>query len=149
MSEFDLEAINERIHRILPITTAMGLRIVEVRQGYAAAEIPLAPNSNHFGAMYAGSLFAVAEVLGGVLSRNCFGLDDYVVLAKTLAISFLRPGTTAVRSAASMTTEEITRVREEALANGKADFRLATELTDEAGTVVARTEALYQMRKLG
>ena len=59
----------------VPILEAMGIRIVEARPGFAAAELPPEPNVNHFGVTYAGSLFSVAEMLGGVLSLVCFELE--------------------------------------------------------------------------
>jgi acyl-coenzyme A thioesterase PaaI-like protein len=52
----------------VPILEAMGIRVVEVRPGFAAAELPPEPNVNHFGVTYAGSLFSVAEMLGGLLA---------------------------------------------------------------------------------
>ena len=53
---------------MVPILGAMGLEVLEVTPHSAAARLPAEPNVNHFGAMYAGCLFAVAEVLGGLMA---------------------------------------------------------------------------------
>lgn len=147
MTQPDLDELTAGVRAMIPIMGAMELRVVDARRGHAAAEIPAAPNVNHFGAMYAGSLFTVAEMLGGVLGFNTFDLEGYVPIVKSLSISFLKPATTAVRASVSLSDEEIQDIEERARANGKAEFTLATEITDEAGVVVARTEGVYQVRK--
>ena len=52
----------------VPILDAMGVRVLEATSGHAVAELPPEPNVNHFGVTYAGSLYSVAEMLGGVLA---------------------------------------------------------------------------------
>ncbi|NHA00590.1 DUF4442 domain-containing protein [Nocardioides sp. W3-2-3] len=109
-----------------------------------AARIPAGPNGNHFGATYAGCLFSVAEVLGGIFASTSLVLEGAVPLVKQVTIDFLRPATTAVTARASLTEETIARVLTETAERGKADFLLETEVSDEQGTVVARTSGTYQ-----
>ncbi|WP_416952310.1 PaaI family thioesterase [Nocardioides sp. T5] len=133
----------------------MGIRVVEVRPGFAAAELPPEPNVNHFGVTYAGSLFSVAEMLGGLLSLATFDLDDsgelagFVPLVKESTIRFRRPALGVVRASASLPDDEVARVRADALATGKGEFVLEATLTDAAGEVVASTTGTYQVRRLG
>jgi thioesterase domain-containing protein len=145
---FDTDAMTAMVGTTIPIMGAMGLKVVEVRRGYAAAEIPVEPNINHFGSMYAGSLFTVAEMLGGVIGLTSFDLPGFIPVVKGLDIKFRRVAKTVVRSSASLSEEEIARIEEEARANGKAEFILVAELTDEAGEVVATSEGVYQMRSM-
>ncbi len=137
----------------VPILEAMGIRVVEARRGFAAAELPPEPNVNHFGVTYAGSLFSVAEMLGGVLSLATFDLDGElagcVPLVKESTIRFRRPALGVVRASTSLADEEIARVRSEALASGKGEFVLEAVLTDAQGEVVASTVGTYQVRRLG
>jgi thioesterase domain-containing protein len=137
----------------VPILEAMGIRIVEVRPGFACADLPPEPNVNHFGVTYAGSLFSVAEMLGGVLSLVTFDLDGelagFVPLVKESTIRFRRPALGVVRASASLSDEEVARVRREALATGKGEFVLEATLTDEQGDVVASTVGTYQVRRFG
>jgi acyl-coenzyme A thioesterase PaaI-like protein len=46
---------------------AMAITVLEARRGYAAASVPLEGNGNHFGVVYAGVQFTVAELLAGSL----------------------------------------------------------------------------------
>jgi thioesterase domain-containing protein len=137
----------------VPILEAMGIRVVEVRPGLAAAELPPEPNVNHFGVTYAGSLFSVAEMLGGILSLATFDFDDelagFVPLVKESTIRFRRPAVGVVRAEALLQDSEVDRVRAEALANGKGEFVLEATLTDAGGEVVATTVGTYQVRRLG
>lgn len=135
----------------MPILAAMGIHVVELRPGFAAAELPPEPNVNHFGVTYAGSLYSVAEMLGGVLSLATFDLEGelagFVPLVKESTIRFRRPALGVVRASASLPDDEIARVRQDALATGKGEFTLEAIVTDTQGEVVATTVGTYQLRR--
>lgn len=137
--------------RSVPILEAMGIRLVEVRPGFAAAELPAEPNVNHFGVTYAGSLFSVAEMLGGVLSLATFDLEGdlagFVPLVKESTIRFRRPVLGVVMAEASLADDEVARVGRDARASGKGEFVLEATLTDVQGEVVASTVGTYQLRR--
>lgn len=141
-------AMTDYVHGAIPILGAMGLEVIEAAHGRAAARIPVDPNKNHFGVIYAGSLFTVAEMLGGVIGFTSLSMDGFVPLVKGLDIRFLRPATTTVTASTSLSDDEIARVRSEAEANGKADFELVCEIVDENGVVVASTRGDYQIRRM-
>jgi thioesterase domain-containing protein len=147
MIQPDLAELTAGVRALIPIMGAMELSIVDARRGHAAAELPPGPNVNHFGVMYAGSLFTVAEMLGGVLGLNTFDLEGFVPIVKRMEIRFLKPATGTVTARTLLTEEEITSIEATAREAGKAEFTLTTEVVDEAGVVVAATEGVYQMRR--
>jgi thioesterase domain-containing protein len=136
----------------VPILEAMGVRVVEVRPGRAVAELPPEPNVNHFGVTYAGSLFSVAEMLGGLLSLASFDLEGelagFVPIIKESTIRFRRPAVGVVRASVELAAAEVGRVRRDALQSGKGEFVLEASLTDADGEVVATTVGTYQVRRL-
>lgn len=132
---------------MIPIFRAMEVEIVEAGRTTVAARLPAGPNSNHFGTTYAGCLFSVAEVLGGVYASTSLVLEGAVPLVKQVTIDFLRPATTTVTARSTLSEETIARVLAETEERGKSDFLLETEVTDEQGTVVARTTGTYQLRR--
>jgi thioesterase domain-containing protein len=136
----------------VPILEAMGVRVVEVRPGRAVAELPPEPNVNHFGVTYAGSLFSVAEMLGGLLSLASFDLEGelagFVPIIKESTIRFRRPAVGVVRASVELAVAEVERVRRDALQSGKGEFVLEASLTDADGEVVATTVGTYQVRRL-
>ncbi|MET9487678.1 YiiD C-terminal domain-containing protein [Nocardia sp. NPDC006630] len=140
------EIVNSALEFTVPIAHKMGVQATEVRPGYASTKVPVEGNGNHFGVMYAGVLFTVAEVLGGALALASFDTSKYYPLVKDLHIFFRRPAATDVTAVATMSEEEIARVAEEADLEGKSDFSLKAVVTDANGVVVAETEGLYQLR---
>jgi acyl-coenzyme A thioesterase PaaI-like protein len=144
----ELAAMAAKVRNLIPLFEYMDLEVLEADGGRAAARIPIEPNGNHFGVMYAGALFSVAEMLGGIIGWTSLAMDGFVPLVKDLQITFTRPAATAVIAATSLSPEEIERVRAEASERGKADFVLVTDVTDENGVVVASTSATYQIRKM-
>ncbi|WP_067462243.1 PaaI family thioesterase [Nocardia amamiensis] len=143
------DIVNGALEFTIPIAHKMGVQAVEVRRGFAATSVPAEGNGNHFGAMYAGALFAVAEILGGAIAVATFDNAAFYPLVKDLHIFFRKPAKTDVRAEATLAEDEIARITAEATANGKADFTLRAVVTDADGVVVAETEGLYQLRAHG
>jgi thioesterase domain-containing protein len=144
----DLAEATASVHAVVPILGAMGLEVIEAAPGRAAARIPAGPNVNHFGVAYAGSLFSVAEMLGGIIG-GFFDVPGAIPIVKRLEIDFTRPAMTAATASTTLSEEEQARIQSEATENGKANFELLTEVVGEDGTVVARTHGFYQLRVMG
>lgn len=133
----------------VPILGKMGVRVLEAQRGRAVAELPPEPNVNHFGVAYAGSLFSLAECLGGVLALTTFDVSSGLVpIVKDVHIEFHRPAMGTIRAEAGLSDEEITRVAAEAESSGRSEFTLTARLSDAEGTVVASTRGTYQLRRL-
>jgi thioesterase domain-containing protein len=145
-TDVDLDALTAGTHAVVPILGQMGIRIVDASHGRAAAVLPLQPNSNHFGSAYAGSLFSVAEMLGGVIALNSLRLEGFVPVVKSVDIRFRRPALSDVTATTELCDDEIARIEAEAVANGKSEFVLEATVTDTAGEVVATTTGVYQVR---
>lgn len=141
------EELTAHVRAMIPIMDAMGVEVVEAGRNTVAARLPSGPNGNHFGTTYAGSLFTVAEVLGGLYASTSLALEGAVPLVKSVTIDFRRPATTDVVARATLADDVIERVLAETAASGKSDFELLTEVTDTHGTVVASTRGTYQLRR--
>lgn len=141
-----VDMMNANMASTIPIADKMGLKVVEARRGFAAASVPLEGNGNHFGVVYAGVQFTVAEILGGLIALATFDSSKYFPLVKKVDISFVGMATSALRAEATMDDETIARVEAEAADRGKADYTLEAVVTDVAGAVVSTTRGLYQLR---
>jgi acyl-coenzyme A thioesterase PaaI-like protein len=113
------------------------------------ASVPLEGNGNHFGVVYAGVQFTVAEMLGGVVALATFDAAEYYPLVKNVDITFTGMARTDLRAETSLDEDEIARVEAEAAEKGKADFILDAVVKDEAGQTVSTTRGLYQLRAHG
>jgi thioesterase domain-containing protein len=143
-----VDAMNGAIESTIPIAHKMGLKVVEARPGFAATTVPAEGNGNHFGVIYAGVLFTVAEILGGIIPLITFDTAKYFPLVKNLDIQFVAMAKSDVRAQASLDDETIARVEAEAAERGKADFTLEAVVTNADGQTVATTRGLYQLRAL-
>ena len=111
--------------------------------------MPLEGNGNHFGVVYAGVQFTVAEMLGGIIALATFDSAKYYPLVKNVDIKFTGMARTDLRAEASLDEDEIGRIETEAAEKGKADFTLDAVVKDEAGQTVSVTRGLYQLRAHG
>jgi len=141
--------INGAMEATIPAAHKLGVKAVEARPGFAAATVPLESNGNHFGVVYAGVEFTVAEILGGIIAIASFDAAKYYPLVKKLDIEFTAAARSDLRAEASLDEDELRRIDKEAAENGKADFTLNAVVRDEAGQTVAVTRGLYQLRAHG
>ena len=141
-----LDMMNSALESSIPIAHKMGVKVVEARPGFAATSVPAEGNGNHFGVIYAGVLFTVAEVLGGIIPLITFDRSKYFPLVKNLDIQFVAMAKSDVRAEATLDDQTIARVEAEAAERGKADFTLEAVVTDADGQTVATTRGLYQLR---
>lgn len=125
-----------------------GIQIVALQQRYAKMLMPLKGNVNHVGMMYAGSLFTLGEIAGGIIhvvSWDCLRLFPIV---KEVTIRFRRPAMTDVTMEVQLSEDEARRVETEALEKGKADYNLTLELKDASGEIVSLVTGTWQIRKI-
>ena len=60
------------LEKAIGIIETMGIRIVDFRNRYVRVLLSVKPKVNHIGTMYAGSLFSLADLAGGVISFASF-----------------------------------------------------------------------------
>jgi thioesterase domain-containing protein len=144
-----VEQVNAVMKASIPLVESTRIEIVELRPGYAKTTAPFEGNGNHLGTMYAGVLFTVAEVIGGVMAAVTFDMSRYLPVVKRMDIDFKRPARTDVFAEASLDEETIAAAIAAADADGKGPYVLNATVTDSEGTVVAVTSADYQIRTHG
>ena len=132
-----------RPFRDFPFLERAGLELLHLERGRAVVRLPFEPNINHVGMVYAGALFTVAEMPGGVVFGSAFDVSRFYPIVGDMSIRFLKPAMTAVTVDARMTEDEIDRVTAELEEHGKAKYELAQQVHDEHGVLVATTRATY------
>lgn len=141
-------AINRVIGLAIPFTTRNGFRVEEVSPGYVRARVTLKGNRNHFGSLYAGAYFLVAEIPGGVMTMFDLG-PEYIPILKEMTLQYHRPANSDVIVEFSISGQELARIRQEADNGGKPAFTLEGHLQDAKGEHIATSIAHYQVRKKG
>lgn len=90
-----LRALRAKLRRDMPITRALGLRVVGNEGGGLVLSSPLEPNINHKGTAFAGSLNATATLAGwGTiwLALREHGIRSHVVIQDS-TVHYVRPVT--------------------------------------------------------
>lgn len=149
MDPVDLTAMANGATDLIPFIGRSGFEVLEAEPGRCVARMPLEGNGNHVGTMYAGALFTLAEVPGGVVALSTFDPAAYYPIIKGMEIQFRRPATTDVTVEVSLAADEVARIRTEADEHGKADWSWSSELRGADGEVVATTQNHYQLRRTG
>jgi thioesterase domain-containing protein len=87
----DLLDVEQYLHQKIPLSAAMGVRVVERTPGQIVLSAPLGPNRNHLGTAFGGSLNAVATLTG--YTAVWLALDDSSahVVIRDSNITFRRP----------------------------------------------------------
>ena len=140
-----LKLLNIGIGQAIPFLSRNKFKVVDMKHGYLKAKIPLKGNKNHFGGMYAGALFTVAEAPGGVIAILNFDSGFYPIL-KELQIKFKKVAKSDVTVEYEMSEKEMAAVGKETEKKGKCDFILNGIVKDKDDNVVAEAKATYQLR---
>ena len=125
-----------------------GITLLEMRDRYIKVMMPLAGNTNHFGVMYAGSLFALGEISGGLIHVASFDVHKWYPIVKEVNIKFLKPAATDVTMEASLTPEQADELEKAAEKNGKVDILMDLELKDAQGVTAAVVSGVWQIRRI-
>ncbi len=143
MTAFDAE---QYFHEKIPLTRAMGLRVVAHDENQFVVEAPVALNSNHLGTAFGGSINAVATLAGyGLLWLELREKAAHVVVAES-SIRFLRPVRETIRAICRRPApEEWTAFQRHFAGKGKARLTLRVTVV-EGDQSAAEFEGIFVAR---
>ena len=133
-------------HEQIPITRAMGLRVVANDENGFVVEAPVAMNSNHLGTAFGGSINAVATLAAyGFLWLEVNDASVHVVVAES-SIRFLRPVRETIRAICLRPAADgLEAFRVQFAAKRKARITLRVNVI-EAGETAAEFEGSFVAR---
>lgn len=141
-----LELVRQLTEEQITFVQRSGLKAEALEPGYVRLRMPLAGNQNHIGSMYAGALFTLAEIPGGALFLTSFDAQRFYPIIKEMNLRFRRPASGDIRVEARLSVDEIQHLQKQATEQGKAEYLLELQLTDDSGEVVALSRGVYQLR---
>jgi thioesterase domain-containing protein len=141
-----LRAAEQFLHEQIPLTRAMGLRVVANDENGVAVEAPVALNSNHLRTAFGGSINAVATLAAyGLLWLELDNPAVHVVVAES-SIRFLRPVRETIRAVCARPgPDEWKAFRAEFESAGKARLKLRVNVV-EAEQTAAEFEGTFVAR---
>jgi thioesterase domain-containing protein len=134
------------LHEQIPITRAMGLRVVANDESGFTVEAPVALNSNHLKTAFGGSINAVATLAAyGFLWMELNDAAAHVVVAES-SIKFLRPVRETIRATCPRPDPNtLAAFRARFAEKGKAPIALRVEVS-EGGESAAVFEGRFVAR---
>jgi len=144
--ETALREAEEFFHQQIPLTRAMGVRVVAHDENGFVLEAPVALNSNHLRTAFGGSINAVATLAAyGLLWLELRKQAAHVVVAES-SIRFLRPVRETIRAICPLPElEELKSFRTRFTAKGKARITLRVKVVED-GQTAAEFEGIFVAR---
>src|SRR2546421_12790323 len=141
-----LGAVEQFLHEQIPITRAMGLRVIANDESGFVVEAPVALNSNHLRTAFGGSINAVATLAAyGFLWMELNDAAAHVVVAES-SIRFLRPIRETIRATClHPSLDELAAFHSQFAAKRKARITLRVNVI-EAGETAAEFAGSFVAR---
>jgi thioesterase domain-containing protein len=151
IEETALQQAEGYFHQQIPITRAMGVRVVAHDENGFVVEAPVALNSNHLRTAFGGSINAVATLAAyGFLwlELRAAAVHVVVVVVAESTIRFLRPVRKTIRAICPRPDPEVWKAFHVRLAEkDKARIILRVNVAEE-GQVAAAFEGTFVVQKM-
>lgn len=132
------------LHDVIPLSAAMQATVLEVERGRVVIGAPLAPNTNHRGTVFGGSLSTLAILAGFsvvLLGLRDEGLQHRVVIQRN-EYDYLLPADGPFHATAALRDRRWQRFLETIERRGRARITVDAEVIDATG-VVGRLEGVF------
>ncbi|KRX04212.1 hypothetical protein PPERSA_11336 [Pseudocohnilembus persalinus] len=103
-------------------------------------------NINHFGAIYAGSIYSLAQQ-AGKFAIYSFQKEKVVVQIKKSEIQYLIPGKRDLYVEIKINNNEQQKIIQEVNEHGKSNITLEFDIKEQNGTVVSKFKGHYIIEK--
>ncbi|MEA2473277.1 MAG: hypothetical protein QOE06_1192 [Thermoleophilaceae bacterium] len=145
----DFDALREGLQGAIPFNTHVGLEVVEVADGRGVVRLPDSKDlHNHVGSQHAGGLFAAGEAASGAAFMGAFAehLGGLTPLARSAEIDYRKLAKGPITATATL-GEDAGGLLDKLESDGKVEFPVAVEMTDEDGQTVAGMTVKWHVRK--
>lgn len=145
------DQVTRHFHKHIPISQAMGVKVLEVSSRHARLELPLIPNINHVHTVFGGSLYAAAALscyaVFQAISHEAGGLSDNLVIQEG-NIRYLSPvSQDFIIEAHLKNPDDDKRFIEAVHRHGKARLELEAHI-HQNGKLCAQFTGTYVYRKV-
>ncbi len=133
----DARRIQELLHGKIPITRALGVRVLEYDGRRLTLTAPLDANVNHLGTAFGGSLNALAVLSGYGLLWLELQDDDCHIVIRESSISYDRPVRGEIRAVCTLPpAEELAEFKRTFQQKGRARIALDATIEEQGVTAV-------------
>ncbi len=147
----DYDALRAALADGVPFNGFLGLEVAEIADGRAVVRLPDDERMrNHVGSQHAGGLFTAGEAASGGAFLGAFAerMADVTPLARSARIEYLKLANGAITATATLPGDKA-ELLATLDADGRVEFPIDVELTDESGAVVATLVVDWHLRRRG
>ena len=145
----DYESLRAGLAQAIPYNNHLKLELAGIGEGNGSVRLPDDDElKNHVGSQHAGGLFSAGEFASGAAFVGAFAerMGDLTPLAKSASIDYLKLAKGPI-TASGRLGEDRSALLERLDADGRVEFPIDVELTDEDGTTVARMTVDWHVRR--
>jgi acyl-coenzyme A thioesterase PaaI-like protein len=145
----DYEAVRAGLEQAIPYNNHLGLEVVEVAEGSGMVRLPAADSLlNHVGSQHAGALFSAGEAASGAAFVGAFAeqMGGITPLARSAQIDYLKLAKGPITATGTL-SEDKSSLLARLESDGKVEFQVDVDLTNEEGTSVARMSVDWHVRR--
>lgn len=138
-----LRETEQFLHEKIPLTRAMSIRVAEFDDRGLTLSAPLAPNHNHLGTAFGGSLSAIATLAGYALLWLELGERDSHIVIKSSSLKYRHPVRSEIHALCPrIPPEALATFRKKFSRLGKASITLPVSIM-ENGSVCVEFEGVF------
>ena len=126
-------AMTEWLHRTVPLSAAMGVRVLHLEEGRATLTMPLAPNVNHMGTVFGGSLNALGllTAAAAALTRLRPSGHKHQLVVSRSEYAYHRPAPSAPTATAEITDPQWSKIQPALQAGTPARLKIEANITTQ------------------
>ena len=144
----EISEIQTLISNKVPMAEFLGIKVEVAESGHVKLLLPFSKRvQNHLEIVYAGAIFALAEIAGGIAMLSVFDTSKFTILIERLNIEFQRPSRRDLWCDLSLPPELVARVQKQVKSEGRSKITLPIEVKDGRQRVIARIEGAYYIRR--
>jgi thioesterase domain-containing protein len=145
MAEVDekYQFLVERFQQTIPVVQFSGFGVEKLKDRDITVFMPMGPNTNHVGIMYAGSLVMLVEMAGAALFATTYPYERYTLINKGMSIRYLKPSMTKTYCRLSISKEDAEAKIKPVDERGRGDWIIDITAVDEKGVEVCKANCNY------
>jgi acyl-coenzyme A thioesterase PaaI-like protein len=145
----DYEAVRAGMQQAIPYNNHIGLEVIEVADGRGVVRLPESQSLvNHVGSQHAGGLFSAGEAASGAAFVGAFAeqMAGIRPLARSARIDYTKLAKGPITATGTL-SEDKSALLERLASDGKVEFGVEVDLTDQEGASVARMSVDWHVKK--
>lgn len=143
----DVSEVQSLISQKVPVAEFLGLKVEHIEPGHVRVQLPFSRQvQNHLEIVYAGAIFALAEITGGMAMLSVLDTSQFTILIERLNIEFLRPSRRDLWCDVLLDQTLLQNVQAEVKAEGRGKFSIPIQIIDERHRIIASIQADYYLR---